>query len=56
LLDGIAASRIEVVQGSDNQVHLAGTAPDLAAKTLITVLAAGIAGARPVDDNGIRNR
>jgi hypothetical protein len=54
LLDGIAASRIEVVQGSGNQVHLAGTAPDLAAKNLITVLAAGIAGARPVDDKGIR--
>lgn len=54
LLDGIAAARIEIVCSSGDRVHLAGTAPDLEAKALISALAAGFAGGRPVDDSGIR--
>ena len=54
LLDGIAASRIKIVRGSGDCAYLAGTAPNLEAKTLITALAAGLAGARPIDNSGIR--
>jgi tetratricopeptide (TPR) repeat protein len=54
LLDGIAAARIKIVSGSGDRVYLAGTAPNLEAKTLITALAAGLAGVRPADNSGIR--